>query len=207
MADGLTISIRANTWGSKSKNFLQRITSAAEAAMPIVLETILADAASRAPSKEYEEELIMYGQSGIPGANKTIPDSSEKDRERFVRNGDDQLYLQEAIRDPRTYSVIGTTIAVGNVTALNNITKFSWTDAGQKVGTISHTTEYGVFSSFEFGANLLIEPKFGKYALTPTPFSRVQTFDKSIPAFGMFTSIDRFTVTEAIKEQLRRVEL
>lgn len=126
--------------------------------MPRVAEALLTDAKSRAPSMD-EEYAELNAEAGteplVPRAGGNSADTDG--RTRFEKN--EATYLANAvpniIENAQVISgdrILG--VRVGNISFLNRVTHFSYTNTVGRGGSIDHTVpanEQGYFSMFEGG--------------------------------------------------------
>jgi hypothetical protein len=210
----ITMKIDSRGFQERSRAYVAKVRGKLAETAPEILNIILEDIASRAPTPEQEEDLIMYGEGGISGLPVTNVRQSSTNSGRIRFQREPGMWIQEAIHNPANFSISpgSFSIRVGNIAALNELTKYSWTDYSKKYGAIEHISKYGQYSLFEFGSNVLgaghVTASYGdqNYFLNPADYTRVREMNKVIPPFGMLTLLNSFAINEAIKERIRQVD-
>lgn len=158
------------------------------ASLPAVAESIVADAATRAPSPDEEYRELNAPSGGAPAVALAGRKSADQDgRTRFDKG--DTLFIEEAILAPANIEVMDSQIRVGNVIYLQDQASFTYVNKGPSSTLTSHVLS-GYFMMFEAGTAGYTVSANGDGRLVPSDVkgsSRPRTMLKSIAARGMFT--------------------
>lgn len=104
-------------------------------------------------------------------------------------------------------------MSLGHVKKLEELTKFSWANASNKLGQVYHTSEYGVWSFFEYGLPKTQKPRAqwtrpGKeYTLKPYGVRDPSFYgsEKHYPRCAMYSGFDTDKFRTAIVDVVRSV--
>jgi hypothetical protein len=221
MANGLTITIDTARLESKLRSYYTQLQDTLRDEWPAIWRQAIEAIALRAPSEETELATVLGGSN--------LPVSSQVDADRGGWHGTQRnsypfsgtryhflrapgMYIRDALKlpDAHTMNADNLTMGFGSLSVLEAATHFSWVDFSRRLGEIEHTSEYGLFSFFEFGKTSTIHPRgFGSssYKLRPSDEFSTWLFSKTYPTMGMLTEFDaRAFLTKAIASRIRAVK-
>jgi hypothetical protein len=130
---------------------------------------------------------------------------------------DRRLSLAEAAVDPMNWELDQQNLAIriGRISWLEDATKISWVNYSRSSGAYSHTSEYGIWSFFEYGrTNTVVPRNWGgnTYKLKPegshwSSGSWAWQMTKSYPALHMYTSANLgFQIRNSLAQRLQVVK-
>lgn len=224
-SSGLSIKINTSNLDRKLKNWKQNLISVLRSEWTQIVMECLEDIASRAPYPAVEYTFLVGGpypeitpippDKGGGWYNQSRP-SFPMAGERVNFNRSPGYWLKDAVKLPGTWSVdlSNFKINLGVVSALEEATRFSWTNFSRKSGAYPHTSEYGVWSFFEYGKTNVVRPRNWSgdpYKLKPEGShwkdpSWAWEMTKSYPAMGMYSDFNRSVLTNAIATRIRAVK-
>lgn len=156
-------------------------------------------AADRAPSVDEEYNELNAESGGTALVPRSGDTSSDTDgRTRFIKP--EVSYLKNAIPNTSNMRVLKSRVRVGNLTFLNNVTKFKYRNLGAGGGTIENTVG-PYFQMFEGGTagaaveggitTFTVVPRKDSYPLRPGegPDGVRKTMIKSIRGRAMFSPL------------------
>lgn len=199
-------SYRATTkrYTSQRAEYVARMTSHSLAALDAAKQMILAQVIARAPST-HEEDKVMTSWEVISGKQVGAP--ADRSRIHFGKGDGKHLYIKQALEmfgdslfeDFQTERRFG--FYLRSIDVLDDKTHFYWVNEDPRGATYGpFESKFGTFSAFEYGMEYTIHPRVAPW-LIPEDGIKIKGSSKDnfgmvevarrVPAYGMFTSINR----------------
>lgn len=242
MAAKIKVTFDASNFVRRTKAYAKNIRDTLKADWPLIVEECLADVLSRAPDPATELAYLMGEDGGVgmgatnsqsrvssgglmPGnlqhhraTTNTLTHAGDN-RVRFIRTPG--LWLRELILNPATYSSKVSknkmTLNLGNVAALEKLSKFSWINQDGSGALIPHTSEYGTWSFFEYGLSKYIKPRPWRTAaanrgnqqghkLSPDSYTKYWAMLKNYPRLNMYGGFNKSVFIDAVTARINSVQ-
>lgn len=208
----IKIEIDTTNFKRRYEKYLRDLHTQLESNWDQVLQTCIEDILSRTPTQEDEYAYIMGFKGGQFVEPHGARDNSGGLRIPFIR--DPGKWLSDLVQDPTTYEVNASRleIGIGNISILEEISKFSWQNWNKTDGAILHTSDFGTWGLFEWGATTFQFARFAKtnngYTLKPYG-DEAPTYVNSIknfPSMGMYSKFDKQVFIQSVLKIAKEVE-
>lgn len=206
----ISVSVNTTNFRQRYTKYISQVKAQLSSDWKEVTEACLQDVVSRTPSQEVEYAYIQGYEGGeFEGMSPHPVISSDGARQSFVRTPG--TWLQDLVLSPTTYTANPSSLSLnlGHLEALQDGSKFGWVNYNKKDGSMPQTSEYGVFTAFEYGLHTTQKPIFGdNYRLKPYGDESPQylSSSKSYPRLGLYTLFNYSVFSKSVYSIAKRVE-
>jgi len=209
----ISYTIDTSRFRERYQKYLRELHTQLESNWDSVLAACIEDILTRTPTPEVEYAYVMGFKGGaFVGEHLNPSTSSDGQRIPFIR--EPGKWLEDLVKDPATYELNTPRLemGIGNVSILEEMSKFSWTNWNKADGAITHTSDIGTWGLFEFGPMTF---QFARFAKTPNGYTLKPYGDdapsyvnsiKNYPSMGIYTKFHPEVFRKSVLDFAKQVE-